>query len=701
MRQSDGSEILGPGDPRAIVIGIIHVMPNDDRQSVLTAISTQEKLGRDQIVLELPEQNKAFKTAVDFEGLRKMASEIEATLVLVVPARSKIATYAKKEQFALYFSLDELTAAEFPPLQSDGATDIAQAAPVEEDTSDRTMMFPITPPEPPGGPADVLPTKSEPPGTQTTNARATKSKTSSTQTNARSTKKARAASQEQSPPKLPVTPENDVPDSENTVPLPEVDETPTNAGLATSSAQATPPVTPVDANATQAAEPIDATGTLDSAEPTSSVSNTGALVPAPLASSTGALVPAGSLPPAFYYEPDPQQPRPRSWRGLLITAGIVLLLIVLGVAFNRPILDLFFPPTATVTIVPDSQRLQQTYQITAVLGVPDPSKDEVDARAVYASSQQQSTTVRATGQGHIPGQTAHGVLTFYNISTSPQTVPAGTVIFDPHNSNVVVVNADTLTLPGFDPSQRKGVTDNAHTLNVGSDQNIPGNDITTVLCCGGGVYVSNLTAFSGGQDPQTFTYVQQSDIDGAAQGLETTLNGQATQIVQGQTHPNERPVGQPKCAPQVQSNNLAGAQANTVTVMVMMNCLGEVYDMQAVQVLATSKLTQDASTHLGSTYAPVGDVVSQVVQATPSNHGDVLLTVDALGVWDYQFSATQRVALTRAIAGKSSQDARAFLLRQPGVHDVTITLTGAGATTVPSDVTRITLNVAAVQGLHA
>ncbi|MGH2508358.1 MAG: hypothetical protein ACRDHZ_13310, partial [Ktedonobacteraceae bacterium] len=594
MRQSDGSEILGPGDPRTIVIGIIHVTPNDDRQSVLTAISTQEKLGRDQIVLELPEQNKAFKTAVDFEGLRKMVSEIEATLVLVAPARSKIATYAKKEQFTLYSSLDELTTAEFPPLQPDSA---AQVVPVEDDISDHALVFPILPPETPGEQTNTPPEKPKVP-TEQTIARSIKSKA---QANTRTTKKARSAAQEQPAPSVPVTPTANIPDdsqntthlpddSQNTAPLP--DEAPTNPGLFALVPQTPAQVTPVEPNVapdntTPESITVDATGKLGSA------------VPATLApTSTGALIPSGSLPPAFYYEPEPPQNPRRSWRGLLITAAIVLLLIVLVVAFNRPILDLFFPPTAAVTIVPDNQRLQHTYQITAVLGIPDPSKDEVDARAVYASSQPQSVTVRATGQGHIPGQQAHGVLTFYNISTSPQTVPAGTVIFDPHNSNVVVVNNDAMTLPGFDPSQRKGVTDNAHTLSMGSDQNIPSNDITTALCCGGSIYVSNLTAFSGGQDPQTFTYVQQSDIDSAAQGLEASLNSQTTQILQGQTRANEQPVGQPKCAPQVQSTSLAGASANTVTVMVAMNCLGEVYDMQAVQALATNKLMQDASTQL-------------------------------------------------------------------------------------------------------
>lgn len=712
MRQSDGSEILGPNDPRTIVIGIIHVTPGDDRQSVLTAISTQDKLGRDQIVLELPEQNKAFKTAVDFEGLHKMVSELEATLVLVAPARSKIATYAKKEKFTLYSSLEELKAAEFPPLQPDVEE---QTPAVEDDPADHTLIFPITPlpttseqtgalpatptttsaqtnaipaqPTATDAQTNALPTTPTTPSEQPTT-RTTKTKGASGQTNTRTTKKGQAGAQKQPIPNIPA---NEPVENEQ-IAFFEEDETPTSTGLTAASIQTTGQIPTVASNApdsTPANITIEATGTPDNAAPTR------------LAPGTGALIPAGTAPPAFYYDPTPPQAQPRSWRGLLITAAIVLLIIILLVVFNRPILDLFFPPTATVTITPDNQRLQSTYQVTAVLGLPDPSKNEVDARAVFASSQPQSTTVKATGQGHVPGQQAHGILTFYNISTSPQTVPAGTVIFDPHNSNVVVVNNDALTLPGFDPSQRKGVIDNAHTLSVGSDQNIPSGDITTVLCCGGSVYVSNLNAFSGGQDPQTFTYVQQSDIDSAAQGLETTLNGQTTQILQTQTRSNERPVGQPKCAPQVQSSSLAGTQANTVTVMVTMNCLGEVYDLQAVQVLATGKLMQEANTHFGPTYAPVGDVVSQVTQATPASRGDVLLTVIAVGVWDYQFSSAQRIALIHAIAGKSNQDARTFLLHQPGVHDVTITLTGAGDTTIPNDVTRITLNVAAVQGLHA
>src|SRR5205085_8713318 len=51
MRQSDGTDLLGSNDSRSADIGIIYVAPDDSRQSVLTAILTQERLHRKEIAL--------------------------------------------------------------------------------------------------------------------------------------------------------------------------------------------------------------------------------------------------------------------------------------------------------------------------------------------------------------------------------------------------------------------------------------------------------------------------------------------------------------------------------------------------------------------------------------------------------------------------------------------------------------------------
>lgn len=641
MRQNDGSEILGPHDPRTQVIGIIHVSPNDDRQSVIIAITTQDKLGRDQIVLELPAQNQSFKAAVDFEGLHQMAGEIEATLVLVAPAKSKIAGFARREHFMVYPSLDELAEAEFPPLEPDedppvangaSAPGVADPAPAEDDEDDHARVFPA-----------LLPTMQEP-----------------------APEPEPAPPEPQSPSQLPTA---GLPPLISVHVEPEGDEAPTDPALRTIDARATP----------------------DAFAPAVAGSNL------PVPASSAALVPSASQLPVYYEPIEP--PRPRSWRMLLFSAVILLVLLGLGILLYRPVLNLFFPPTATVTIVPQSQQLQHTYPMQAVLGIPDPSKNQVDARALYASSQTQSQTVKASGQGHVAGQQAQGTLTFYNASTARQDVPAGTIIFA--GNGVAVVNDDALNLPPFDPSTGSfATTDSAHTVNVGSSQNIPAYTLNNQLCCGGSIYVSNTEPFFAGQDSQTFTYVQQSDIDGVAAALGASLGQQATMALQGQVRANERPVGAPACQPQVKSNHRAGDRASSVSVDVTISCVGEVYDMQAVQVLASRDLTRDAAANPGSSYIPVGAILSRVAKATPDSQGTIALVVSAVGVWAYQFSSAQRAQLAELIANKGSGDAQALLLKQMGVHQVTITLTGAGASTLPGDTRHITITVEAVQGLQ-
>lgn len=666
MRQNDGSEILGPNDPRNLVIGIIHVSPNDDRQSVITAIATQDKLGRDQIVLDLPAQNKSFKGAVDFEGLRHMVNDIEGTLVVIAPERSKVAGLARKEHFTVYPSLEELASAEYPPLETEEMEGVANGAeeettrnavPVEDDEADHAMLFPIAVPssENAGASPEAPAAARVPSPPAAVPAQAAPGQASVPTAYLSTLDPVQGQSDEDEVPTDPsfstLDPRQEQPDE---------DEAPTDPSL------------PTPATVAQTA---------------------GSDLPTP----SSALVPSNAQLPV-YYEPLDVPPQ-RSWRGWIIAGVTLLLLIALGVFLYRPVLDFIFPPTATVTLVPDSQRLQHTYQMVAVLGLPDPSKNQVDARALYANAQSQSQTVKATGQGHIAGQPAHGVLTFYNTSTTSQTIQAGTVIFA--SDGVAVVNDDTIMLPALDPSAGLGsTTDSAHTVNVGNGQNIPANAFNNQLCCGGGIYVSNNEAFSGGQDAQTYTYVQQSDIDVVVQALSAPLTRQAAASLQEQVRSNEKSAGTPRCAPQARSNHQAGDRADTVTVMVMISCVGEVYDMQAVQVVAARKLTQDANVNPGPAYVPVGQILAQVAQATPDNHGNIVLVVNAVGIWAYQFTNVQLAHLTSLISGKSSQDAKHILLGETGVHGVAIALTGVGVTVLPGNIHQIAIHVEAVEGLH-
>ena len=106
MRQGDGTDLLGPSDPRSASIGVIYVAPNDDRQSVLTAILTQDKLGFKQVIVVLPDQNKAFQRPIDFEGLKNMRRGLKAEIVFIAPSGPGPAEYARQRRFPVYTSLE-------------------------------------------------------------------------------------------------------------------------------------------------------------------------------------------------------------------------------------------------------------------------------------------------------------------------------------------------------------------------------------------------------------------------------------------------------------------------------------------------------------------------------------------------------------------------------------------------------------------
>ena len=111
MRQGDGSDLLGANDARSASIGIIYVAPTDDRPSVLEAILMQDKLGRKQVAVVLPENSRAFQRPVDFDGLKNMRRGLKTEIIFVAPGVPGPAEFARQRRFAVYTSLESYTTA--------------------------------------------------------------------------------------------------------------------------------------------------------------------------------------------------------------------------------------------------------------------------------------------------------------------------------------------------------------------------------------------------------------------------------------------------------------------------------------------------------------------------------------------------------------------------------------------------------------
>ncbi len=333
-------------------------------------------------------------------------------------------------------------------------------------------------------------------------------------------------------------------------------------------------------------------------------------------------------------------------------------------------------------------------------GTPDPSQRQVQARQLSSTSPTQSKTVPATDHKQTPGVQAVGTITFYNGLGIDQQVNVETF---PLSNGVQIVTDRAVDIPPATPPSNFGTASvSAHAVGSGVAGNIAAGAINGFCCATNkSIKAKNLAAFTGGQDPQDFIAVSQSDIDGAAKPLENALTPVAQNTVKGQIHPNEQLVNPLQCTPNVTSDHNAGDRATNVTVTVKVTCSGEVYDQQAAQLIASNLLKQQAAKTPGPGYALVGDLTTKVTQVmvTDPKKGTLLLQVKAEGIWVFQFSAAQKHALANLIAGKSKQNALALLVKQPGVAKAGIVLSGGDGNTLPADPSQITIVVQSVPGL--
>jgi hypothetical protein len=409
--------------------------------------------------------------------------------------------------------------------------------------------------------------------------------------------------------------------------------------------------------------------------------------------------------------PSVQRLTKRKRASMLLLLLLILVGIVLGgsLVFAR-IISGGPASSATVTITPASMDLKNAYTISVVTGTPDASQNQVGgARILSTATSSYVQTVNATGQGTIPGTQASGTLRVENHSLSTITLNAGMVIPNQYPLMIHMQLDQTVTLLPH------GYVDYipAHVVEVGTIGNLPGsccgfgpddfqNQCDSIHNCGPPDWdIFNDSAFTGGTDPQTYTAVQQSDINGAASTLEQANSPNAQQVLQPQVQANEQFIGTPQCKPKVTSDHVAGDQATSVTVTVSFTCTGEVYNPQPAQAMASQLLTTQASTNPGPGYTLVGNIAALVTGAAVSsvNQGTVMLTINAEGVWVYQFSSAQTQALAKAIAGKKKQDVQAFLLKQKGIAKVLINLTGGDGKTLPANADQIKIIVQSVQGI--
>jgi hypothetical protein len=360
---------------------------------------------------------------------------------------------------------------------------------------------------------------------------------------------------------------------------------------------------------------------------------------------------------------------------LLWTGGILLI-----VSFSMLVFLLIPPllqPVATITLIPAIKTVSNTTSVT------------VPGRALASFTLTQAHTEQTTGTGEQEARAARGTVTFYNALPAVQTVPAGTFLTG--GDGIQVVTEQDAVIPAGNLATNGRASVSAHSVQPGPQGNIAAGDIYGA-CCRANVFVSN-GPFSGGQNARHYPMVTQSDLDHAISTLQASMTHSINTTFQAQLQPGEA-VTPPTCQMKTITDHKVGEEATQVHITLTATCSDVAYQTQAVEAQVTHDLEQQAHTELGDGYAITGDPHVSITQSR--SQGSMLtLQVKGQASFAYQFQGRLQ-ALKQQIAGKSKQEATAFLTQQPGVSAVSLDISsplGTNTATIPQNTSAIHITV--------
>lgn len=406
------------------------------------------------------------------------------------------------------------------------------------------------------------------------------------------------------------------------------------------------------------------------------------------------------------------KPKPRRARTLIIALLLLLLTFLVicaalmyvqpGLAktlgISKVLSNVHVPlPTSnvTVTVIPASQTISNSYVISGVTGTANSGQEQVSVRQLSYTTPAATANITGTGVHDIPATTAHGTLTFYNAALSPQQVSAGTVFVT--SGGVKIVNETAAPIPAATLSGNGTIFGTvsvpAQPVNVGASGNIGALAISGPCCTAdNSILVKNLSAFSGGQDAQHYTFIQQSDVNSVVAQVQPGLVTKAQAGLKAQVQTGEQLVNTAQCSPTVNVDQPVGDHGSNVpsaTATVTVTCTAEVYKRGDLATLVQTLLMQKAQTQAGTGYVLVGEVVTETT-VQDVKQGTVSLLVNAKGVYVYQFSTAQKQQLANLIKGLSASQAITKLESQTGVTSASIP---NGVTTLPSSASQIMITV--------
>jgi hypothetical protein len=379
------------------------------------------------------------------------------------------------------------------------------------------------------------------------------------------------------------------------------------------------------------------------------------------------------------------------FRLVIILGMLIIIALIVGGYFVLSAL-----PKATISVQTDASNVNTSVNLTLDPNASSLNTQSNDVPAKQVTEQKTYTaSVPATGQQN-NGQVATGSVTFTltNCSQSSVTIPAGTGV-SANNLTYITQSSVTLTSvsvgnkcdpPNFS-SYYSGSTD-ITAQSPGSNYNTSG----TVPFSVSGVSDVNSTGSASGGTSDIVTVIQQSDISNAEGKITTNTSGAKSDLEQQLQQDNLYAIpatfvtGNPAISP----SSAVGSPASNVTVTETIT-----YSMYGAPVSdLNTLLTNNIKSQVNTSQGIISTGLTDASFTTTGSSGTALTMVSTAEVGpNISVSSVKQQA-----EGKKSGDAEAAIKSDADVTNVTVSLSPFWVSSVPKNLSKITVNVAQPTG---
>jgi hypothetical protein len=369
---------------------------------------------------------------------------------------------------------------------------------------------------------------------------------------------------------------------------------------------------------------------------------------------------------------------------LLLIIGVLAIIIIIVLFY----LAVKILPKATINISTDAQNVNANVSFILSTSAQSLSGDNVPAKQV-SETKTYTATVNATGQQN-NGQEANGTVTMTaeecGSVSQASDVPAGVGITQ--NGDTYITQGDT----SFSPTKVKNgcIYFNANSVtditaqNGGSSYNVSNGTFTVP----GRTDITATGSASGGTD-DIVTTVSQADITNATNKITTNNSGAKSDLTTQLNQANYMPISETFSAgtPTISPNTTAGTAASSVTVTETV-----VYTMYGVrQSDLKTLLDNNITSQVSSDQGILSDGLSNASYSSTNGSSPTDLTLQTTAEVGPNINIQ---TIKEQAVGKKSADIEALVKENPDVTNVNVNFSPFFVSTAPSNLSKITVNIA-------